>query len=95
MPDIFKLSLLAASFIFGIICVRSPMKVSLIIITWVKFASGGATQNSYVQKAIDLMENNQDQYEKDFSDHLATIRRTGYIALAVSSIGFCLALLPS
>jgi hypothetical protein len=48
-----------------------------------------------MQEAIDLIENDKGEYEKKFSAHLATIRRTGYIAVAVSFIGVCLAILPS
>jgi hypothetical protein len=95
MSNIFTFSLLAATFGFGILCLRSPIKVSYTIIKWVKFASSGKVQNSSVRKAIDLIEQDPGQYEKEFSAHLATIRRTGYIALIVALLGFCLALLPS
>jgi CHASE3 domain sensor protein len=95
MSELFKLSLLVVAFLFGLLCTNSPHAVSEIIVRWTKFASGERLENDYVQKASDLIENNPEEYRKQYAAHLATIQRTGYIAIIVSLIGICLALMPS
>ena len=94
MPEILKLSILIAAFIYGVLCISMPIWISQLIIRWTKFASRGVIANDDVQKAIDLIERDPEQYKIAYDAHLSTIRRTGYIAVTVSIIGLCLALMP-
>jgi hypothetical protein len=94
MPEALKLSILVVAFVYGILCISRPIWILQIIIRWTKFAARGAIENDYVQEAIDLMEKDPSQYAITYDTQVSKIRRTGYIALTVSIIGFCLALTP-
>lgn len=95
MPELLKLLLLIASFLFGVLCISSPITVSQIIIRWTKFASGENLKNDHIQNASDLITNHPEEFKSEYAAHLSAIQRTGYVAITVSLIGACLALLPA
>jgi len=90
MQNILHLLILVLVFLLGIMSVRSPMKIASFIVLWAKFVSGNSASNPMAREAFQLMDNEPDEYARRFYFQLATIRRTGIIALIISVIGSCL-----
>lgn len=87
----FRILILLASFLFGLICVRSPMTTAKLIVRWAKLVSWrGTLLAPRSREAVFLMENDPIEYAKRFEYQLATIRRTGMIAITVALIGSCI-----
>ncbi len=90
MNHLIALALLLLSLLYGLVCIRDPMKVAAAIVWWTKLVSHGIVMPPKAAEAMFLMEHDRTEYAKRFDYQLVTIQRTGWVALFVAVVGTCI-----
>jgi len=97
MEVVFRLVILVASFVFGLISINNPFVIVRLIALWFKFISGSSFEQiknnrKKIKEAFELIDQ-PDIFMEKFSDQIKMIRFTGFTALFVAITGTCLFLL--
>jgi len=88
---LFRVLVLLFSLLFGIFCIDKPERVYRLIAMWTRFVGAGMEDmmSKTVKDAIAYIDD-PEQYHVLFPSVMRLVQRTGFIALFVFIIGFCI-----